>query len=216
METTAKYHHVLFDLDHTLWDYESNSKQALKQIYAKHGLDKLDGLTCSLFEDRFFQVNETLWEKYDQQEITSEELRGSRFHLILEDFGMISDQLASDLSSDYLTLSPQNSAVMPYAFEILDYLKPKYGMHIITNGFHEIQYTKLTASGLSEYFGEIVTSEEAGARKPNRNIFYHTLELIGADPGQCIMIGDNLRTDIQGAINASIDHVFLQPAGNAS
>ncbi len=213
MTGADKYQHVLFDLDHTLWDYESNSRTALQELFVVYDLSRLPGLTPNLFVDRFFAVNETLWEKYDQHEITSAELRGSRFHLILNEYGLTSDEAISNISLDYLKLSPKKSAVIPYAFEVLDYLKPKYHLHIVTNGFYEIQFAKLNFSGLSEYFGEIVTSEEAGSRKPHPEIFAHTLERIGANREQCIMVGDNLRTDIRGASNASIDHVFFNPEG---
>ena len=213
MRTLGKYEHILFDLDHTLWDYESNSRQALQELFDQYDLNRIDGLTSEKFVERFFLVNESLWEKYDQHEISSEELRGSRFHLILNEYGLTSDEMMASMSSDYLKLSPRKSGVMPYAFEVLDYLKPKYGLHIITNGFYEMQFTKLSFSGLSGYFGEIVTSEEAGSRKPQADIFEHTLERIGASREKCIMIGDNLRTDIKGASNASIDHVFFNPGG---
>jgi len=211
LTNSENYHHILFDLDHTLWDYESNARLALQEIFVSYDLGRLDGLTSNGFVQRFFSVNEGLWEKYDQHQITSEELRGSRFHLILDEYGLRSDRIIADISSEYLRLSPRKPAVMPYAFEVLDYLKPKYQLHIITNGFYDMQFTKLSFSGLSEYFGEVVTSEEAGSRKPSPSIFEHTLERIGASCRECIMIGDNLRTDIKGASNASIDHVFYNP-----
>lgn len=213
MRGSGKYQHILFDLDHTLWDYESNSRMALQELFVLYDLGRLQGLTSDRFVERFFSVNELLWEKYDLQEISSEELRGSRFHLILNDYGLSSEEEVASISSDYLKLSPRKSAVIPHAFEVLDYLKPKYELHIITNGFYEIQFTKLSFSGLAGYFGEIVTSEEAGSRKPHPDIFEHTLERIGASREECIMIGDNLRTDIRGASNAAIDHVFFNPSG---
>ena len=212
MRARDKYLHILFDLDHTLWDYESNSRLALEELFSIYELGRLQGLTTDRFVERFFWVNESLWEQYDNQEISSAELRQSRFHLILNDFGLRSDEIITHLSADYLKLSPTKSTVMPYSFEILDYLKPKYQLHIITNGFYEIQFTKLSFSGLSQYFDEVVTSEEAGSRKPHPEIFRHTLDRIGASSEECIMIGDNLKTDIQGARNAAIDHVFFNPS----
>ena len=93
MRALGKYEHILFDLDHTLWDYESNSRQALQELFDKYDLNRIDGLTSEKFVERFFLVNESLWEKYDQHEISSEELRGSRFHLILNEYGLTSDEM---------------------------------------------------------------------------------------------------------------------------
>jgi len=206
------YQHIFFDLDHTLWDYEANSKKALEELFNLHDLGKYNGLTTPGFVERFFEVNETLWKKYDRAQINSEELRSSRFHLILNDFGLTSNEIVAKISVDYLRFCPQKTEVMPHTFEVLEYLKGRYRLHIITNGFYEVQFTKMDCSGLTTYFEEIITSEEAGFRKPDPQIFEYILTKLGASRTECIMIGDNLNTDILGASNASIDHVFYNPA----
>ncbi len=138
-------------------------------------------------------------------------LRGLRFRLTLADFGIDDHELAENIGHDYITISPLRVSLFPNTFEILDYLKPKYPLHLITNGFSEVQETKLQSSGLGKYFQHVITSEEAGFKKPDERIFRFAFEKTGAKPGESVMIGDDPDVDILGAREFGMDQVLFDP-----
>lgn len=204
-----KYKCIFFDLDHTLWDYETNSAETLLELY--EGYD-LRSRGVPLFEDflnRFKKVNIDLWNLYDNGLIDSDVIRRERFKQILEPFNAYESKLSDDLSREYLDICPRKGKLMPHATDILDYLTQYYRLAVITNGFEEIQHQKLTAGSLHPYFDHIITSQKAGYKKPSREIFDCALQLNGVTNMEAVMVGDNLITDIGGARNASIDAVFL-------
>jgi putative hydrolase of the HAD superfamily len=209
-----KYECIFFDLDHTLWDFETNSRETLRELYDAFDL-YVKGVTgFTEFHKRFKEVNEALWVLYDAGQITSEVIRTERFRQVLEAFGAYDEDLSQKLSHEYLYSCPKKSALMPHALETLDYLAGKYSLSVITNGFDEIQYSKLNSGKLLPFFKHIVTSQRAGHKKPAKEIFDFTLSKNLADPHQAIMIGDNLTTDIAGARNALIDAVYFNPDKN--
>lgn len=207
--TVKKYSTLFFDLDHTLWDYETNSKETLGELYIQYDLVSKGVHALEPFQDEFRKVNTDLWFLYDRGMIDSDTIRKERFKRILERFHAYEENLSEDLSRDYLYQCPRKGKLMPYAIEILAYLKQKkYNLTVITNGFEEIQHMKLTAGNLHGYFDHIITSQKAGHRKPSKEIFEFALRNHGAACHEAIMIGDNLITDIGGSRNASIDNVF--------
>ncbi len=210
-----KYEHLFFDLDRTLYDFENNNRQTLSDLFCNHRLESL-GVDCF---DSFYQtyktINYGLWQRYKNQEITKEYLNQTRFEQTLGAF-QISNGLAAVFASEYITNSPLQTKVLPGTFEILDYLSGKYVLHIITNGFEEIQYQKLSSCGITGYFKEIITSEAAGAQKPNQAIFRHAMEVTGATPALSLIIGDDPESDILGGQQFNIDQVWLKQPGEAS
>ncbi|HEY3405131.1 MAG TPA: YjjG family noncanonical pyrimidine nucleotidase [Ohtaekwangia sp.] len=206
-----KYKCIFFDLDHTLWDYETNSKETLAELYDQYALQQKGVTSVVDFQNRFREVNTRLWDLFDRGEIKSEVIREQRFKQILEPFGAYQSKLCEDISVDYLNTCPTKGTLMPHALDTLHYLKEKYTLTIITNGFEEIQNLKLTAGNLHPFFDHIVTSQRAGHRKPSREIFEFALKHNTSECHEAIMIGDNLVTDIGGAMNASIDAVFFNP-----
>ena len=204
-----KYKCIFFDLDHTLWDYETNSAEALSELYMSYNLLSKGVPLFQDFHNRFKKVNTDLWNLYDRGLIDSDVIRRERFKQILEPFNAYELKLSEDLSRDYLDICPRKGNLMPYALDILNYLKQHYRLAVITNGFEEIQHQKLTAGNLHSYFDHIITSQKAGFKKPSREIFDCALQLNGITNMEAIMIGDNLITDIGGARNASIDAVFF-------
>lgn len=204
------YRCILFDLDHTLWDFETNSHATLQELYHHHKLgDRVASFT--VFYQTFVEINTKLWELYDQGKINREKIRFERFHGILAKLGVDDLPLSLQLSDEYVAQSPKKSGLIPNAKEVLDYLHPRYPMTIVTNGFEEIQYTKLESSGLTPYFKNVVTSARAGYKKPSKEIFEFALTEGGFQSHEAVMIGDNLLTDIGGAHNASVDTVFFNP-----
>ena len=208
------YQHIFFDLDHTLWDYERNSSEVLIDLYTSYELGKLGIHVVSQFMNTFNRVNSYLWSQYNHSLIDRETIRLSRFRQILEEYGIKDDRLADELSEKYLFDCPQKGHLMPHSKEVLRHLKSgNYKLHILTNGFDDVQRIKIKASGLSPYFDEVITSDSTGAKKPTKEIFDHALSRTGAKLQESIMIGDNLQTDILGARNANMYQVFYNPSG---
>jgi len=207
--TLKKYKCIFFDLDHTLWDYETNSRETLLELYGGYDLLSKGIQQFDDFLNTFKTVNTDLWNQYDRGFIGSDVIRRERFKRILEPYNAFDDKLSEDLSRDYLDICPRKGNLMPHAIEVLNYLGQQYRLAVITNGFEEIQHQKLTAGNLHPYFDHVITSQKAGFRKPSREIFDCALQLNGVVHHQAMMIGDNLITDIGGARNASIDAVFF-------
>jgi putative hydrolase of the HAD superfamily len=204
-----KYCTIFFDLDHTLWDYETNSCATLSELYVAYDLRAKGIPEVQPFLDQFRLVNNELWDLFDTGRITSDVIRKERFKRILGHFSIDDEKLDRDLSADYLDQCPRKPQLMPYAIEVLDYLSERYRLTVITNGFEEIQHLKIAAGNLGGYFDHVVTSQKAGHRKPAREIFEYALHHCKTPCHEAIMIGDNLITDIGGARGANIDAVFF-------
>jgi putative hydrolase of the HAD superfamily len=206
------YKCILFDLDHTLWDYETNSREALSELYLEFGLKEKGIESEPDFLQTFYVVNNELWDLYDRGQLHRDVIRLERFHKIFLSLGLDDYDLSLRLSAEYLIHSPKKKNLIEGCKETLDYLQAKYPMVIVTNGFDEIQSTKLSSSGIDHYFKDVVTSARAGHKKPAREIFDFALSENKVAHHEAIMIGDNLLTDIAGARNASVDTVFFNPA----
>jgi YjjG family noncanonical pyrimidine nucleotidase len=202
---------IFFDLDHTLWDYETNSRETLQELFQAHLLQAKGITDFESFFMEFKRVNAALWELYDHGKIGSEVIREERFKQILQVFNAYEKKLSDELSTEYLYQCPKKGNLMPHAHETLQYLAEHYKLSIITNGFEEIQNTKLTSGNLHQYFDHIITSQKAGHKKPAPQIFEYSLLQNGMEAHEAVMIGDNLITDIGGARKASIAHVFYNP-----
>ncbi len=209
----SKYIHLFFDLDRTLWDFDGSTRLAFEEIFNKYQLDKQGVTSVDDFHRQYTIHNNELWAKYRVGDILKEELRGLRFYLTLLDFGIDDRELADRIGADYLSMISNKVSLFPNAFRILEYLKPKYKLHLITNGFNEVQSTKLAVSGLGKYFLEVITSEEAGFKKPDERIFRYALQKAGASPSESLMIGDDPEVDIEGAKNIGMDQVLFDPEG---
>jgi len=205
-----KYRHLFFDLDHTLWDFEANAKATLEDLYEILDLEKKGIHDFDLFYRNYLDHNERLWERYRNGYIKQEDLRIKRMRQSLLDFKIADEQLAQAMSVKFLERLPTRTILFPFTKEILTYLKGKgYELHLITNGFEKTQHSKLKYSGLDIFFTEVITSEGSGSLKPHKEIFEYAFQKTNALPGESIMLGDTLDVDIQGAINAGIDQVFI-------
>lgn len=204
------YKHLFFDLDHTLWDFETNAKETLSELHALHALHERGIHDFDAFFSRYSFHNERLWDRYTKGFIKQEELRWKRVWLALLDFKIADEKLAREISVQFLDGLPNRRNLFPYTTEILDYLTQKnYVLHLITNGFDNIQHSKLKHSNLTSYFKEVITSEKSGSLKPQREIFEFALNVTLAKPEESIMIGDNIEADIKGAMAAGLDTVFV-------
>ena len=208
---SKKYKHIFFDLDRTLWDFDAAAEVAFERIYEKYNLKKLGIPNAHEFHEVYHPLNERLWELYRADKITKDYLNRTRFVLPLEHYGIHDTDLADHLSEDYVYWSPRIVRLVPGTMELLEYLKPKYHLHLITNGFQEVQHTKLSGSGLEPYFETLTVSEEVGVKKPNPEIFYYALRKAHATAEESLMIGDEMAVDIDGARAAGIDQLFFNP-----
>ena len=206
-----KYQHIFFDLDRTLWDFDAAAEVAFERIYEKYNLKSLGIPSAHEFHEVYHPLNEQLWVLYRADKITKDELNRTRFVLPLEHYGIHDTDLADHLSEDYVYWSPRIVRLVPGTMELLEYLKPKYHLHLITNGFQEVQHTKLSGSGLEPYFETLTVSEEVGVKKPNPEIFHYALRKAGAKAEDSLMIGDEMAVDIDGARAAGMDTLLFHP-----
>jgi putative hydrolase of the HAD superfamily len=204
------YKDLFFDLDHTIWDFELNSKETLWDLHLKYELEAKGINNFDEFYSIYSVHNHKLWDRYSKGFIKQEELRWKRIYLSLLDYKIADEALSKEMSVDYLTILPDKKNLFPYTIEILEYLKNKdYSMHLITNGFESVQFKKIKNSNLADYFTEVITSEASNSLKPNKEIFEYALKASNAKLETSIMIGDNESADIQGAINAGMDSIFV-------
>jgi len=206
-----KYKHIFFDLDRTLWDFDSSAKIAFAELFEKYKLAEKGVESIGAFQTTYNLHNEKLWSLYREGRIKKEVLRGKRFLLTLREFGIDDIMLSEKFGQDYIAISPLRVALFPHAENILKYLSPNYQLNLITNGFSEVQEIKLISSGLGKYFKVVVTSEEAGFKKPDERIFTYAFEKAGAKPSESIMIGDDYEVDVLGAKAAGMDQVLFDP-----
>ena len=208
-----KYKHIFFDLDRTLWDFDAAAEVAFERIYEKYNLKSFGIPSAHEFHEVYHPLNEQLWVLYREEKITKEELNRTRFLKPLEHYGIHDVELADHLSEDYVYWSPRIVRLVPDTMELLDYIKPKYHLHLITNGFQEVQHTKLSGSGLEPYFETLTVSEEVGVKKPNPEIFHYALRKAQAIAEESVVIGDEMAVDIDGARAAGINQIFFNPNG---
>ena len=200
--------HIFFDLDHTLWDFEKNSALAFEKIFQELNFD----INSQQFMDIYNPINVAYWKLYEKNEIDQETLRVNRVKDTFEalNYAITLDEIniISNLFIEYLT---SNNHLIEGTIETLDYLKDKYVLHIITNGFSFVQDVKLQKSNLDKYFVTITNSEAAGHKKPHENIFKHALTSANASKTESIMSGDSFEADVLGAQNFGIKAVYFNP-----
>lgn len=199
--------HVFFDLDHTLWDFETNSAQAFKLIFKESDVN----VNIDAFLMQYIPINMKYWKLYREECVTKKALRYKR---LKEAFDLVSYTISDDkinyLAKVYIDTLPNFNTLFEGTTEVLDYLAPKYNLHIITNGFEEVQTKKMKSSGILQYFDQIITSESVGVKKPNPKIFHHAMKLADTSAANSIMIGDNFEADILGAKSVGMQTIHFK------
>ena len=197
---------VFFDLDHTLWDFDRNSGLAFERVFRKHKIE----LPLPDFLRVYEPINLIYWKKYREERVSKEELRRGRLTETFDIFKLkFPIETIDALAVCYIDELPVDNHLFKNSFEILEYLSVKYKLHIITNGFEEVQHLKLNNSGIKKYFNTITTSEEVGLKKPHPAVFQTALSKASAIPHKSIMIGDSFEADIVGAENAGMHTLFF-------
>lgn len=207
----TRYRHLFFDLDHTLWDYASNSGEALTEMFTTLKLEEIFRSPENLVST-FTKHNDWVWGEYKNDRMTKSVLRTRRFELTLEDYGVNNPEFASQLNDIFLTIMPHKTTLIPGAWDLMEYLSSKnYKMYILTNGFTSIQIQKLSSSGLNKFVTKMFSSEQIGYNKPKPQIFQWALKSANARKAESLMVGDELFVDIGGARKFGIDQVYYNP-----
>lgn len=206
-----KYKHLFFDLDHTLWDFDTNAHETLAELYDKYDLGRFFESFAHFF-DLYQPGNLELWEQYRAGKINKTFLNTERFYRPLKMAGFDDLPVAQLFADDFITQGPLKTNLLPHTIGVLNYLKPHYQMHIITNGFRETQILKLERSGLRPYFKHIFISENIGANKPKKAFFEHAVKSANARKRESLVIGDSWEADIVGARNFGLDQVYFNPS----
>ncbi len=205
------YKHIFFDLDRTLWDFEENSKETLLELCNKYNIASRGISNYNEFIKKYKLHNKYLWGLYRENKISQKKLRSQRFYNTLLDYGIDDFKLSKKIGFDYIQICPKKTKLFPYVLEALNYLKNKYYLHIITNGFEKTQLIKLKYSALMPFFLNIITSEKIGFKKPSPKIFEYALQKTQAKKSESIYVGDDLEVDILGCQNFGIDGIFFNP-----
>jgi putative hydrolase of the HAD superfamily len=206
-----KYTHIYFDLDRTLWDFQKNSTAALSEILSEFSLDIYIS-NEEEFVRGYNEINDGLWVDFRKGRIRKTDLRRERFRRLLARYGVIDRKLIDEVSRFYLNAAPVKTALMENALEVLEYLVVKYKLYVISNGFYDVQLTKVINSGISRYITKVFTSDRIGFAKPKEGIFEYALSSENARKENCLMVGDDFLNDIKGAQRFGIDQVFYNPA----
>ena len=207
-----RYKNLFIDLDDTVYDFSAASEESFCETY--------ELLQYGRFFDSFEHYlsiykpyNLELWRIYGEGKITKEELNKRRYSYPLECVGIHDQELADTFCKEALSRIPTEGPLMPGAIELLEYLRPKYRMFILSNGFKELQSRKMHAAGIDKYFDELILSEDIGVNKPNRELYDYALQKTGSTLEESLMIGDMFETDIAGAANIGMEQIYYNPKG---
>lgn len=207
----GKIEHIFFDLDHTLWDFDKNSHETLSELFVELKLN-IQIESFDRFLKKYREINKRYWNLYRQNLVTKAQVRDGRFKDTLAFFNIDDlDKISQDLSDNYVTAGPTKTNLFPFTHEILTKLNQSYTLHIITNGFKEVQNIKLEKSNLKQYFDVVVCSEETGHKKPHKAVFNEALKQANTTAPKSIMIGDSYEADIMGALKIGMKAIWFNP-----
>lgn len=205
-----EYRNLFIDLDDTLYDFSAASREAFKETYEQLHYERYFE-SFEHYMEIYTPYNLEMWRLYGEGKITKEELNRRRYSYPLEAVGVNDQKLAAEFCREALGRIPTKGNLVSGATELLEYLRPKYRMYILSNGFVELQSRKMATAGIKRYFDDIILSEEIGVNKPRPELFEYALKKAGAKLEESIMIGDMFDTDIVGAANIGMDQIFFNP-----
>lgn len=203
--------HIFFDLDHTIWDFDKNAEETLFELYNNYQLKNLGLNSVDIFIETYTKNNHALWLDYHLGNISKEVLRETRFKKTFIDLGLSPELIPENFEEDYVTICPTKTNLFEGAHKTLAYLKKKYHLHLISNGFKESTEYKVKNTALTPYFKNVIISEVVGINKPDKAIFEYALNKAGGKISESVMIGDSIEADIRGAINFGMDAIYFNP-----
>ena len=209
-----KYTTLFIDLDDTIYDFSAASRESFHETYDQLHYERYFNSFehyLSLYEP----YNLELWHLYGEGKITKEELNKRRYSHPLEMVGIRNQELADTFCREALGRIPTKGNLVTGAIELLEYLRPKYAMYILSNGFKELQSRKMRTAGIDSYFDGLILSEDIGVNKPGRALYEHAMQISCAQLDASLMIGDMFDTDIIGAANIGMDSLYFNPKGKS-
>ena len=207
-----RYKNLFIDLDDTIYDFSEASKESFMETYELLHYERFFK-SFEHFYSIYEPYNLELWRIYGEGKITKEELNRRRYSHPLEAVGIYDQELADRFCCEALSRIPTKNKLIPGAIELLEYLRPKYNLYILSNGFKELQSHKMRTAGIDKYFDALILSEDIGVNKPNRELYEYALEKTGSKLEESIMIGDMFDTDIVGAANIGMEQIYFNPKG---
>ena len=209
-----KHYDVLFiDLDDTLYDFTANSIAAYREVFDLMGYERWFR-DFEHYYEIYWDRNKQLWVLYADNKITKEQLNAERYMHPLRVMGVPdAESVSVRFWEESMKRLPLGKRLMPHARAVLDYLKSRYRLYVLSNGFSELQSRKMQSAGIADYFDGVVLSDDIGVNKPHREIFEHALRVAGVTPDRALMIGDNYEVDIKGAMGVKMDQVFSDVSG---
>lgn len=207
-----RYTTLFIDLDNTLYDFSGNSREAYSIVYTLLGYERWFD-SFEHYYTIYEEYNLQLWALYAEGKITKERLNAERYAHPLRVVGVPdADAVSARFWDEAMKRLPLGQRLMPYAREVLEYLRPRYKLYILSNGFTELQARKMRSAGIDHYFDGVVLSEDIGVNKPNPAIFEHALRVADVSAAEALMIGDNFEVDIEGAQRVGVDQVYYDVA----
>jgi putative hydrolase of the HAD superfamily len=203
--------HIFFDLDHTIWDFDKNAQETLHELYLQYKLEELGLASAETFISTYTENNHNLWADYHVGKITKETLRAERFSRTFMQLGVHPEKIPQQFEDDYVRITPHKKNLFLGSEKVLGYLKQKYTLLIISNGFKESTLIKMEVSGLNPYFTNVIISEDVGVNKPDKAIFEYALDKAKARKEESIMIGDSIEADIRGAQGFGMKAIYFNP-----
>lgn len=210
-----KYKNLFFDLDDTIWAFSQNARNTFEEVYHTYEFERFFD-SFDHYYTLYQRRNTELWLEYAEGKVTKDELNRQRFFFPLQAVGVNDEALAKRYSEDFFAIIRTKSVLMPHAKEVLEYLKPKYNLYILSNGFRELQSHKMHSAGVDTYFKKIILSEDLGVLKPSPQIFNFALSATQSELRESLMIGDSWEADITGAHGVGMHQAFYNVAGRTS
>jgi len=203
--------HIFFDLDHTLWDFDRNAEETLRELFDSYRFLDLGIPSADRFIECYTRNNQRVWALYHNGKIDKQELRRARFADTFTELGIEPERFPQAFETDYLRLCPHKTNLFPGVHETLAYLKDKYVLHLISNGFKDAAEIKVVKTDIKKYFSQIIISEDVGVHKPHPDIFHFSLCAAEATVTESVMIGDSIEADIRGAQAFGLDAIYFNP-----
>ncbi len=204
-----KYKYILLDADDTLFDFKRSEKAAFLETCGEVGLDPDDAVY-----ERYHEINDMLWKRLERGEVTRDKLKELRYAMLLDEIGETNNGRSAQMAAHYVVNLGKQHYLLDDSLEVCERLSRTYPLYVITNGITTVQLSRMSLSEIKKYITRMYISEEIGYAKPSADYFRYVLSDIGTDGADCLVVGDSLTSDIDGAINSGLDCVWVNADGS--